>query len=298
MFSRIDRALISAALLLSGATVTEVVARTVKTIAPITPWNVDYADKTCTLRRGFGDAADRDILLIEQFGPTRDFQLLLMTNELSSYDQGEALWVRFGPYDRTRARHPLPGRLKTGKSVVTISSASLATNWAQVLNDPNLTEDDALPASPAREAGATNISIELSTKTLVFATGPLDKPMAALRTCTDNLVKSWGLDPSQQAKLTKRAAPLTKPSTWILSEDYPSSMLVRGKQALVNFRLNVDAEGLPTACEVQRSYSDPEFDRVTCNHLMKRARFSPALDESGRAVQSYYLNSVSWIMQI
>jgi outer membrane biosynthesis protein TonB len=74
-------------------------------------------------------------------------------------------------------------------------------------------------------------------------------------------------------------------------------MAIMGKQALVNFRLSVRAQGVPTACEVQSSYNDKKFDEVTCAALMRRARFSPALDAKGQPVLSYFLRTVCWIMQ-
>lgn len=149
----------------------------------------------------------------------------------------------------------------------------------------------------ATEAMIRTIKISIYGHERVFKTGPLDKPFEALRKCTDNLVSTWGLDPKQQATLSERPRPRSSPGGWLAPNDYPSSMRMRGKQAQVNFRLSVSAEGAPTACEVQSSYNDKTFDDVTCRVLMRRARFSPALDAKGQPVPSFYLNTVRWIMQ-
>lgn len=121
----------------------------------------------------------------------------------------------------------------------------------------------------------------------------MDKPFAALGTCTDDLVTSWGLDAKQQTALTTRPRPLNHPNTWIRSSNYPKAMLTRGKQALVSFRL-MGAEPQPLArCSVPTTTRQ---SAISCGLLVRRARFSPALDAKNQAVPSYYLNTVRWIM--
>lgn len=70
-----------------------------------------------------------------------------------------------------------------------------------------------------------------------------------------------------------------------------------GKQAQVNLRLSIDAQGTPTACEIQSSYNDPQFDKLTCSLLMRRGRFDPARDAEGTAVPWFFIHTVRWIMQ-
>ena len=57
----------------------------------------------------------------------------------------------------------------------------------------------------------------------------------------------------------------------------------------------VSAEGVPTKCAIQQATSSPEFTKLTCDLLVKRARFSPALDRDGKPVASFYTNSVRWL---
>ncbi len=40
-----------------------------------------------------------------------------------------------------------------------------------------------------------------------------------------------------------------------------------------------------------------KFDDATCAALMRRVRFTPALDAKGQPVPSFYLNTVRWIMR-
>jgi hypothetical protein len=71
-------------------------------------------------------------------------------------------------------------------------------------------------------------------------------------------------------------------------------MLAKGKSGITPFRLMVDATGEPTACIIQVPGNAP-FDKMTCDVLMRRAHFDPALDANGRPVPSYYLNSIRWM---
>jgi hypothetical protein len=261
-------------------------------LAPYTPWNVDYGERICTLRRGFGNREKPSILIMDRFGPTDSFQLTVVSDTFKSFEQGDALSLQFGEQEAQRIEGVIPGKAGTKEATLFFSNVSLAEKVSGKQKD----EDWRPPVTPAIEAAAKTIAISYFGHQRIFQTGPLDKPFAALRKCTDDLVATWGLDPKQQAMLSKRPEPLTKPYTWLKSADYPSTMLNLGKQAQVNFRLSVSAEGAPTACEVQSSYNDKKFDEVTCAVLMRRVRFSPALDVKGIAVPSFYLNTVRWIM--
>jgi TonB family protein len=124
----------------------------------------------------------------------------------------------------------------------------------------------------------------------------MDKPMAALRKCTDELVEHWGLDAEAQRHLTRKAAPASDPGTWISSEEYPSNLLARGVQGLVQFRMIVNAEGHPTSCTIQQSTRPVEFDETVCRVLMRRARFDPALDAQGKPITSYWRSTVHFMI--
>lgn len=256
----------------------------------ISKWNVEWTKTSCMLRRAFGTAAKPSLLIFERFGPSDSFQLSVISDEFKLYEQDEDLWVKFGNGEPRRSRSAMTGKTESGVATLFFSSLSLSA--------PVGDGSDAWfpPVTHATEAAATSVSITFFGKERIFATGPLDKPFEALRQCTDDLVQFWGLDAKQQATLTKKATPLSNPGYWVRSNDYPTAMLNIGKQALVSFRLSIDAQGTPTACEVQRSYNDKKFDELTCALIVRRARFSPALDAKGQPVPSYYLNTVRWIM--
>ncbi len=153
--------------------------------------------------------------------------------------------------------------------------------------------------APTREqvAGIDRFAVARSGNRVVLHTGPMLKALDVLAICTRDLIKSWGLDPDQQAKLSVRPRYLTKPSTWLQSQDYPKSALYTGKSASIQFRLMIDKSGLPSACKVQSATQSPDFTDLTCKLLMKRVRFAPALDARGQPVESYFTDTVNWVIR-
>lgn len=270
-------------------------AQSVVTLSPVTPWNVDWTPTTCTLRRGFADRELPDMLTIERFGPTDQFQLTLGSKALAGYKQGQRIWLHYKAGERSPVFGAMPGKSQSGKAFLLISSASLDPAFGQK-DDQEHPADNQLRVTPAREAEIKQIAVEFGSRTVVFDTGSLGKAFAALRTCTDDLVASWGLQPAQQSRLSARLKPLSSPGTWITDADYPAAMRANGKQAVVNFRLTVDETGRPTACEIQRSYNDKAFDDLTCQAIKRRSRFEPARDDQGQPIASYYLNTVRFTM--
>lgn len=290
---------LAGSLLVLSALPDPALAGSVVQLAPVTAWNVDWADTACTLRRGFGDAASPEILTIERFGPTASFQLSLTGKDLRSYQQGQKLWLTLLEGERLPIDGAMPGKTNSGNAFLLISSTSLLPVDVETTRKKPDGDDEGDRQTAIvleREAKVRSIGVAFLGHTVVYQTGSMKGPFAALRKCTDNLIKTWGFDPAQQATLSAPPIPTKNPSRWLLGEDYPATMLVAGKQAVISFRLNVDAAGVPTACEIQRSYSDKQFDQITCAALMRRARFSPARDASGKAVPSYHLNKVRWIM--
>lgn len=120
--------------------------------------------------------------------------------------------------------------------------------------------------------------------------------MTALRTCTRDLVKTWGFDPAIQDALASKPEPLSPPGSWLSDSDYPLAALMRGANGLVRFRLDIDTEGKVSACHVLKNVQSPDFEKITCKQIRKYAQFKPALDASGKTASSYYVNTVRYVM--
>jgi periplasmic protein TonB len=88
--------------------------------------------------------------------------------------------------------------------------------------------------------------------------------------------------------------PRGDPGSWLSSDDYPSSAQRDQAQGVTGFKLEVDASGKVTNCEVTSSSGNTELDAQTCKLLPRRARFSPAKDASGNGMASTYVGRTRW----
>ena len=76
--------------------------------------------------------------------------------------------------------------------------------------------------------------------------------------------------------------------------DYPADALRNGEQGTVIFALKIGIDGLPKQCLIVQSSKSESLDRATCAVMMKRARFKPARDSHGVAVEDVYQGQLNW----
>jgi TonB family protein len=77
----------------------------------------------------------------------------------------------------------------------------------------------------------------------------------------------------------------------ITASDYPSGVKAEGN---TRFEMRVGADGKPQSCYITVSSGKEALDKATCNAFMRRARFSPAKDSSGRMIEGRYRGNVAW----
>lgn len=78
--------------------------------------------------------------------------------------------------------------------------------------------------------------------------------------------------------------------------DYPPEALAKRQQGLVVANLTVGVDGRVKDCAVILSSNSAALDRETCKDFENSARFSPARDESGAAVESHVLGRINWVI--
>jgi TonB family protein len=76
--------------------------------------------------------------------------------------------------------------------------------------------------------------------------------------------------------------------------DYPPELWAQGHEGRAGIAVPVDRTGRPTACRITESSGHPALDAKTCELVLARARFQPALDPGGDPVAGEYLGSYSW----
>ena len=83
-------------------------------------------------------------------------------------------------------------------------------------------------------------------------------------------------------------------SSFFLDEDYPVSALRSRAQGSVTFVAVAGADGVIRNCAIRVSSGSADLDAATCRILTQRARFSPALDKDGHAVDEQVSGKIRW----
>lgn len=278
-------------------------ARETRQLKSASKWVLNYAEDSCRLARSFGDGDRQVTVFLDQFAPSEWFKVMFLGKSIKPRSDGRPIdaTVRFGPNE---AETDITGLMGTTGDLPTFL-VERALRLAPLTPAEEAASEDAkrremafepAPIGAEREKAATWLELRKVLRfDLVLETGRMDQPLAALRQCSWDTVKSWGLDVDQQKTLSRK--PIKKPGTWLRSSDYPEAMVRGGYQGVVHFRIIVDEHGKPTSCHIQDSTRPKEFDEVVCRSVMKRAEFEPALDANGRPVRSYWSQTVHFRLE-
>lgn len=89
------------------------------------------------------------------------------------------------------------------------------------------------------------------------------------------------------------ASPLSAQVALIQQGDYPIEAIRKGEEGTVRVKLRVSAEGLVTNCSILQSAS-PSLDATTCRIITERARYIPASDDAGNAIEADVEQAIRW----
>ncbi|MBK9431669.1 MAG: TonB family protein [Sphingomonadales bacterium] len=90
--------------------------------------------------------------------------------------------------------------------------------------------------------------------------------------------------------------PSGNPGNWAGTMDYPVRALAEQREGTTKFRLDVDASGKVTACQITGSSGHADLDEATCKNITRRGRFYPAQDKKGNAIAGNWGSSVRWVI--
>ena len=263
----------------------------VVSLAKVTKWEMKYNPDSCQLVARFGTDNDTVIFVLTREEPGDSFDLELYGKVFEFRGMIMPIELTFG----------LDGK-PTQRSGVSLTSSGteklpvVRLTWLWIDGWNNWKHPESMPIiTPARETAVTAISFKPpGGKRYRLETGSMGPPLAAMRKCTSDLIQTWGYDLAVEAALTRRATPAASPATWLHSNDFPDKSLIQGHNGLVRFRLDIDAVGQPTGCRILYRTNPDEFADLSCQLLLKRARFRPALNAAGKPVKSYYINNIRW----
>ncbi|RYY36583.1 MAG: energy transducer TonB [Sphingomonadales bacterium] len=84
---------------------------------------------------------------------------------------------------------------------------------------------------------------------------------------------------------------------WFTYKDYPKAARKAKMHGRIGYALHLSDEGCPTKCEIVSTSGYPLLDIETCKLLMRRARYSPALDAEGKPIASVVSLAITWALQ-
>ena len=147
------------------------------------------------------------------------------------------------------------------------------------------------------EAMRTSQELVVRTKQhppISFALPGAAAAIAALKSCGEDLLQSWGVDLARLRPAVPPGQPghvdLTK---FLTADDYPRSVeYAAGGTARALLSLAVD--GKVKECRVVESSGQPALDTRTCEIALSRMRYPPIQDAAGQQVESWTFLTIHW----
>lgn len=261
-------------------------------------WQVDYGEDQCRAAREFVDG-HRSVVLIFSRPESRDEMNLQLVGDIPRISaQNRDMRVTFLPNGGTTKEMYYVGKTDGGRQSLMFGTGVGLYNFDDGSADKFITIGGRLRSKPEFHDAITAMDIHIEgIGVLNFATGPMGSVLKVLEDCTDNLAQHWGFDISTERSLTKRPDALNDLTRWLIADDYPVRQRNDGGVAIVDFRLNVEADGHVSDCFIVGYAGEEDFARVVCDRIKERAKLSPALDKDGNPVRSFFINRVKFTLR-
>ncbi|UVI40059.1 TonB family protein [Qipengyuania spongiae] len=257
------------------------------TLAPSSPWNVDYADESCSLRRTF-DLGDKSVSLqLEQISSAPYFNLM-MAGEGLRRSSSETMRIQFGPAEDAVERGFLMGTSAQSRTPFLVM---FGVQMAAVPETAEIGTFPSIELSAERMAAITELTLSRGLRDEVtLQLGPMDKPMEALQACVTDLAATLGLDDIPTASMTNG-----RELARYLQDRFPNTAFRDEAEGIVTVRVLVDPEGKAKACQVARSVRPALFDDLVCYAIMQKAEFDPVPGADGEPTYAYLVQSVRFV---
>lgn len=253
-------------------------------------WEINYDIDSCNLLAEFGDGPQSTFVRLTRYQPGDRFDLTVYGEAYEFPRSIVPVRVGFGLAEPIK-RDAMTGHAGNKLPLLIVNSLRL-DGWASETSDA-----EGPPVTPDMEDRASILDLTIpGGKRFKLETGSFGKPMQAMRACVDDLIKSWGYDPVQQATLSAKPQPRTKPGSWLTNADYPSGAALAAQNGIVQFRLDIDETGKVASCRVLHRTNPDSFSALTCKRISQRAKFRPARDKNGKPVRSYYVDKARFVI--
>jgi len=248
--------------------------------APLQPngnWTVAYESSMCLASRKFG-AAEQVTLMLR---PSPLGDNLEVTFVADGSKERRVVW------DGQASLIVEPGGRAFEASYKAWRSQSLGGRAIILYSDQALldllTDDGSLTLSAPKEP-----ALSVSTRHLTRL-----KPVIA--DCKRKVAQHWGVDLAEFDRMSVPAKPADEPVRWVRVSDYPEDALRKGQSGVSTLLWTIGTDGTVIDCKVIASSGVDSLDRAGCRAITERARYSPALDKTGKPMISHGMRRVMWI---
>lgn len=267
----------------------------VVTLEPSSNWHMDYAADKCRLGRTFGSGKNKHVLFFEQHGPGTNFGFTIAGPTFSKFKGRKETTVQFGDQADAQTATGFRGELGSFGPALIFSSIWL-TDPGISATEGDISQKMGVPSIDISDVGKRdNVAVAQGKQFVRLLTGELSKPLAALNTCSEDLVRAWGFDPEQQKRRAKgpvwtNVMNITKR----IQQKYPADAVRAGEQGIFKMRVTIDANGKVGECVLLDATEQDKLKSPACKIVMRHAKFEPALDTEGEPMQSYYTASITY----
>ena len=260
--------------------------------APAKLWMLGEAPENCYLSRSFGAGADKTDVLIQSFGSTSPYHIVVRSAALPLRPQrADVARIGFGGTLEPQETFAIVGKWNdVATAVFAASPHNVRMNGSIYVYQGT----NARFFAPIDTSGQT-LSIEMPDMApLTVRLGDMTDEYARLDACTQALEAKWSAAASAGATPAKEPE-LLHPGEANWHMKYPNVLLLNLISGIAEVRMTVDEKGRARDCVVQVSTWAPQFGTDTCAALKVVARFEPARDAQGNPVKALFRTSILFI---
>ena len=270
-------------------------------LTPSSAWNIDFGESKCRLQRFFGPDDQRHVLIIEQSVPQNLFGLIVAGPSVARLKGAKTVSVGLVS--------DLPLRAESGIMPSTLAEYGSALFTTRLAFTPPVRSGEppkgetqmaerglssaVLSLDEAAMVGRIVLADGNGNKAISFETGNMKAAIAALNTCSSDLLTQWGLDPEKHRQYQPPRLINFRQVADSITRNYPSRAAEAGESGVFTLRLIVEADGTISDCHFEARTKVTELE-PQCRQILRLAQMAPALDADGKPMKSFYFTQVTY----
>ncbi len=124
----------------------------------------------------------------------------------------------------------------------------------------------------------------------------LAKAWSVVSRCNDDMLRRWGIDPMELARIAVPARVVDGSAQWLRQSDYPAQAVLNGEVGKTSMLWIVGVDGRVESCRIVIRSGSPALDAAACDAMLRRVRYVPARDASGAPIRSAHVRSINWTL--